>query len=329
MGRGETLVEARAAAGTLPGRRTTIGLTWPLTLPVGDWADVAHHMGRARLPRTARRGAFPVASPSDTLANGGAYAAKRPKMFAKGRAVSQGNGQVVRVLYSREDVVRLGPKRPPVAAGVGHDGEGMSGCSGRRGHRRRPCFGGAHFTSKNRCCRTANVDSSARAAGWAGAAVLVAGASVQWSRRMAPRPRGRDVSGMRVRVRCGDAIDRVVLHSYCIGAAPMALGWVRNGGIAVDEAGEPCDLTIRSFGILRAVDMPHVEVEIDDASGDTVNGPDAVFAAVAAAAWRRPRLNAGLARRPALTSRRIEVLVVDRRIENGHPTANRSRRTPW
>jgi len=42
MGRGsvvgETLVEARAAAGNVPGRRTTLGLTWPLTVPAGDWA---------------------------------------------------------------------------------------------------------------------------------------------------------------------------------------------------------------------------------------------------------------------------------------------------
>jgi xanthine dehydrogenase small subunit len=66
----------------------------------------------------------------------------------------------------------------------------------------------------------------------------------------------------------------------------MALGWVRSEGIAVDDSGEPRDLTIRSFGILRAVDMPRVEVEIDGSSGVAVNGSDAVFAAVAAAAWR-------------------------------------------
>jgi hypothetical protein len=36
-----------------------------------------------------------------------------------------------------------------------------------------------------------------------------------------------------------------------IGAAHMALGWVRNEGIAVDDDGETHDLTIRSFGVLR------------------------------------------------------------------------------
>jgi CO/xanthine dehydrogenase Mo-binding subunit len=65
----------------------------------------------------------------------------------------------------------------------------------------------------------------------------------------------------------------------------MALGWVWSEGIAVDEAGEPHDLTIRSFGILRARDMPPVEVEIEASDAEGVNGSDAVFAAVAAAAW--------------------------------------------
>jgi xanthine dehydrogenase small subunit len=75
------------------------------------------------------------------------------------------------------------------------------------------------------------------------------------------------------------------LRSYCIGAAHMALGWVRSEGIAVDEHGAPVDLTIRSFGILRAVDTPHIEIAIDDDDSEPVNGSDAVFAAVAIAAW--------------------------------------------
>ena len=50
--------------------------------------------------------------------------------------------------------------------------------------------------------------------------------------------------------------------------------------------GVPLDLTILSFGILRAIDLPTIDVEIADHDGDPVNGSDAVFAAVAAAAWR-------------------------------------------
>ena len=65
---------------------------------------------------------------------------------------------------------------------------------------------------------------------------------------------------VRVWVSCGEVLDEVVLRSYCIGAAHMALGWVTSEGIRVDESGEPQDLTIRSFGILRATEMPPVDV---------------------------------------------------------------------
>ncbi len=58
-------------------------------------------------------------------------------------------------------------------------------------------------------------------------------------------------SRVHVRVAAGDPLDEVVLRSYCIGAAHMALGWVLTEGLAVDpETGEVHDLTIRSFGIV-------------------------------------------------------------------------------
>jgi xanthine dehydrogenase small subunit len=81
-------------------------------------------------------------------------------------------------------------------------------------------------------------------------------------------------------------LDEVVLRSYAIGAAHMALGWVRSEGLAIGENGDPVDLTVRSFGVLRAVDTPRIDVTLVDDDGDPVNGSDAVFAAVAAAAWR-------------------------------------------
>ena len=66
----------------------------------------------------------------------------------------------------------------------------------------------------------------------------------------------------------------------------MALGWVRSEGLAVDDTGVPVDLTIRSFGILRASEVPPILVSIAPDDSAPVNGSDAVFAAVAAAAWR-------------------------------------------
>ena len=101
----------------------------------------------------------------------------------------------------------------------------------------------------------------------------------------AARARIDDDGTVRVSVRCGRPLDPVVLRSYCIGAAHMALGWVRSEGLAVDERGVPVDLTIRSFGILRAVDTPHIDIEIEHDDRDPSTGSDAVFAAVATTAW--------------------------------------------
>jgi len=65
-----------------------------------------------------------------------------------------------------------------------------------------------------------------------------------------------------VHVCAGAPLDEVVLRSYCVGAAHQALGWVTSEGIAVDAAGVAEDLTIRSFGVIRARDMPAVRVSI-------------------------------------------------------------------
>jgi CO/xanthine dehydrogenase Mo-binding subunit len=86
-------------------------------------------------------------------------------------------------------------------------------------------------------------------------------------------------------VDAGVPLDEVVLRSYCTGAAHQALGWVTSEGIAVLDTGEPQDLTIRSFGILRARDTPRIDVSISPSERPAVNGSDAVFAAVAAAVW--------------------------------------------
>ncbi|MBV8951089.1 MAG: molybdopterin-dependent oxidoreductase [Actinobacteria bacterium] len=88
-----------------------------------------------------------------------------------------------------------------------------------------------------------------------------------------------------VSVAAGDVLDWATLRSYAIGAAHMAIGWVLSESIAVDPTGGVHDLTIRSFGILRARDMPRVEVRAVDDSGPPIAVSDAVFAAVAAATW--------------------------------------------
>ena len=128
-----------------------------------------------------------------------------------------------------------------------------------------------------------------RAAGWAEAAVLLAPADGWITAPNGARARAavRADGTIEVEVQCGAVLDAVVLRSYCIGAAHMALGWVRHESIALGADGVPRDLTIRSFGVLRSADTPLVAVTIhEDETGGAVNGSDAVFAAVALAVWR-------------------------------------------
>ena len=65
-------------------------------------------------------GATPGPDPIGTpLANGGAFGGKlESRAPAAAAELAEALGRPVRVVYAREDVVRLGPKRPPVAAGA-------------------------------------------------------------------------------------------------------------------------------------------------------------------------------------------------------------------
>ena len=92
---------------------------------------------------------------------------------------------------------------------------------------------------------------------------------------------------VQVEVDGGEVLDEVVVRSYCIGAVHMALGWVTSESLTVTADGEVADLTVRSLGVLRAADMPRVEVAVAAGStGEARRVSDAVFAASAAAVWR-------------------------------------------
>jgi xanthine dehydrogenase small subunit len=95
------------------------------------------------------------------------------------------------------------------------------------------------------------------------------------------------VTRVDVEIAAGDPLDEIVLRSYSMGAAHMALGWVTSEGLAVDaDTGEIRDLTIRSFGVLRSSETPPIEVTVvDDPAPARAQSTDAVFAAVAAATW--------------------------------------------
>ena len=115
----ETLFEARALAGKVQGRRTTVDPVPPLELPEAVPGGVRLATGwvePAYLEPDASWCA-PGGEPATPLANGGAFGGKKGSPApAAARELADATGRPVRVVYSREDVVRLGPKRPPIAA---------------------------------------------------------------------------------------------------------------------------------------------------------------------------------------------------------------------
>jgi xanthine dehydrogenase small subunit len=319
---GASLAEARAQAARVPGRRSGRQLQYPVDLPEGDW-DLTWQttwVEPAYLELDASW-CVPGGQPVPPAANGGAFGGKASSIVAgSARELADRYGKPVRVVFSREDVVRYGPKRPPMAAGARLDGTGIirvASAPGIVGAIRRVAtrmqveavsgLGGAAGPP---------VSGEIRAAGWAEAAVLLAaldamvtgrvpggepsGGQVRTGEAAIKDPDGgtaearvtADGSGwptaVEIVVACGDPLDDTVLRSYAIGAAHMALGWVCSEAIAVGEDGTPEDLTVRSFGVLRARDTPPINVHIQPGpvgAAEPVRGSDAVFAAVAAATW--------------------------------------------
>lgn len=290
---GATLPEARRRSERVQGRRTTAPLSWPVDLPAGDWVRTLQTtwVEPAYLEPDASW-CEPGGAPMSSHGNGGAFGGKQSGALGEvARRLADEHGCSVRVLSTREDVVLAGPKRPPVAGGVRADGTVLV-------HVARTDGIGDAIRSAGSGVDVVEVDvagpptsSALRGAGWVEAAVLLA--SLQPGPSYTVRTPGGAVAsatvaadgGIGVRVECGRALDEVVLRSYCIGAAHMALGWVTSEGLSVDEFGVPHDLTIRSFGVLRAVDTPSITVDVVDSDTEPVNGSDAVFAAVATAAW--------------------------------------------
>ena len=304
---GETLAEARAAAGKVQGRRSGRDLSHPLDVPPGDW-DLTLQTTWVEPAYLEPDSSWcePGGEPAPAAANGGDFGAKRTSPApAAARRLADEYGRPVRVVMAREDTVRLGAKRPPMAAGVRLDGSGTLRLAA--GDDPDSLTAAVHAVSPGFVVEHVPVSGPAvsglvRAAGWAEAAVLLAagraaaggdaGATVTtgdgaWARAEVALDATGWPAGVALEVYAGDPLDQVVLRSYSEGAAHMALGWVCSEGIAVDEDGVPTDLTIRSFGVIRAKDTPPVTVTVLPVrDGD---GPkkvsDAVFAAVAAATW--------------------------------------------
>ncbi len=300
---------ARAGTGRVQGRNSTVPLSHPVEVPPGEWAFTLQttwvEPAYVEPDASWSRPAGPAASP---LANGGAFGGKRRSPVpARALALADEAGETVRVLWRREDVVRRGPKRPPLAIALRADGSGEVRVGTTPGSPDlNPLLDRVRSLAPELSVQLADVVGPVvapelRGAGWAevlaalsalGAApgdegagradVTVPGAGrAAVELRLGDGERGR----VDVEVWAGEVLCPVTLRSYALGAVHQALGLVWSEGIAVDGAGEPVDLTIRSFGILSARDMPEVTVRLHEDDGWPVNGSDAVFVATLAAAW--------------------------------------------
>ncbi|MGI9613143.1 MAG: 2Fe-2S iron-sulfur cluster-binding protein [Acidimicrobiales bacterium] len=305
---GESVAEARAAAGKVQGRRTTAGHQWPIDVPDGTWAaTIRTTWVEPAYLETDASWCLPGGDPYTPLANGGAFGAKTgSRVQDAARSLADEHGRSVLAIASREDATRWGAKRPPIAGGVEADGSGVIRVA------RTPGIAAA-IASVAPGIRVEEVDvagpptsAAIRAAGWAEAAALLAGGRRQRGWVLAPNGAmaaaliDADTGAISVAVACGPPLDEVVLRSYCVGAAHMAWSWLTSEAITIEPDGSIVDLTIRSFGVIRAVDTPPIDVTIVDRDHrpserfgglpgplpeQPVNGSDAVFAAVAGSGW--------------------------------------------
>jgi len=287
---GESLHQARTMAGKVQGRRTTLEPSHPVAVPDGEWAATLQTswVDPAYL-ETDAAWALPGEPAVSPLTNGGAFGGKvDSSVTGVAERLATEHGRAVRVLYSREDSIRLGAKRPPVAGGAHADGTGVLHVVATPGIDEAiaavaPGLAVEHVQVPTEL----RTSSDIRGAGWVEAVALVALATGELTRVQPPGSGWAEATvnddGITVQVGAGAVLDEVVLRSYCIGAAHMGYSLVMGEALAVDQGGIVKDLTVRSFGVVRAADTPTITIEITDDHGPAVNVSDAVFAAVAAA----------------------------------------------
>jgi hypothetical protein len=301
---------AREGSGKVQGRNSTVPLVHPVPVPAGEWAlTLQTTWVEPAYVEPDASWCAPGGPPASPLANGGAFGGKRHSPAPeRARALAAESDGPVRVLWSREDVVRHGPKRPPVSLGLRPDGSGVLRVGRTTGSadlsllRQRVQAVAPEVVVEEVDIVGPPVAADLRGAGWVEVLAVLSALAALRTTDLEPGTGRSDVTlpgggraavslntkgrgTVRVEVWAGELLHAVTLRSYVLGAVHQAIGLVRSEGIAVDGAGAPQDLTIRSFGIVTARDMPEVDVVLHEGDGWPVNGSDAVFAATVAAAW--------------------------------------------
>ncbi|MGD9755027.1 MAG: 2Fe-2S iron-sulfur cluster-binding protein, partial [Acidimicrobiia bacterium] len=293
----DTAAQARRLAGKIQGRRTTAAAEPPLDVPPGTWGRTLRTSWvDPGYVETDAVWCAPDGEPVGPLGNGGAFGSKRSSPLPDvARELARARNRPVRVLWSREDAVRYGPKRPPLAAGIDPPGRAVTvhvaRTPGVADALRAGLGPDLTVDIVERDVPGPPTSVEVRAAGWAEGVCLRA--AVLGRTEPVTQPGGGtatvsvDGDGVQVRVVVDAAADEVVVRSYCTGAVHMALSWVTSEALRVTAEGEVEDLTVRSLGILRAVDMPPVQITVERVDAPApLAVSDAVFAATAAAVWQ-------------------------------------------
>lgn len=292
---GDTLSEARQLAGKVQGRRTTMDHHYPVDLAGGDfvaalqttWTDPAYL-------ETDASWCVPGGEPASSLGNGGAFGGKLDGQAEQAaKELAEHHQRPVLVLFSREDVMRLAPKRPPLAGAIRADGTGVLRVAQTDGVEALVADVAPEFTVETVDIPGPATSLAIRGAVWAEIAILRSALTPATDPIEVVSPGGGFAraaggpDGIQLTVRGGAALDENTLRSYCIGAAHMGWSWASSEAMTTDADGEIHDLTVRSLGIMRSVDTPPISVEIiDEPNQPPVNVSDAVFAACAGLAWR-------------------------------------------
>ena len=295
--------EARDASGKVQGRNSTIAVVPPLAIPEVDGAvlTLATSFVEPAHVEPDASWCLPGGEPSSPFANAGAFGAKRHSaVTGDARRLADEHGEAVLAIWPREEVVRRGAKRPPLALALRGDGTGVlrvattSGSDDLAG-----LMSAVESLAPGLESSLVEVPGPRIGATHRGAVVAEVLAALT-ARTLAPgepatvvTPNGARATvtiaptdgTVTVVVAAGDPLCPITLRSYAIGAVHQALGMVRSEGIAVDADGDVHDLTIRSFGILTASQMPPVVVQVLDSDAPPVAGGVAVLAASMAAAW--------------------------------------------
>ena len=299
----DTVSEARTAAAKVQGRNSTAPLRWPLEIPVMRGAVLSlttTFVEPAHVEPDASR-CQPGSEPGSPFANAGAFGAKRSSaVTTDAQRLAEEQGRSLVAMWPREEVVRRGKKRPPLALSLRQDGTGVLRVGRTPGSDDLETYLGT-LASALEGVEVEVVDivgppvgTSHRGAILAevfaarGALRAAADGTVEVSTPNGARARARisEDGTVELWVAAGLPLCPITLRSYAIGAAHQALGMVRSEALAVDSDGVIHDLTIRSFGILTPKETPRFTVLIDETDQrESMPGGGAVLAATMGAAW--------------------------------------------